>query len=171
MAKKKGRKKKRKMRRPKPESERNTALVPRLRKQGLLDDQEILYEPEGFEKTSAMVLELIEPYMERVSDREDLEALVTYAIVAWNASMLPDDELQTMIDKMIEKDPTRESAGKEAANLLGGLIERKRKSFPYNTRTISGYELVEAKDGYNLSVISSMGTIGDILSKGFDHEK
>lgn len=171
MAKKKGRKKRRKMRRPKPEPERNTTLVPKLRKQGLLSDPLILHEPEGFEKTSAMILELIEPYVERTADREDFEALVAYAINAWNISMLPNGELQAMIDKAVAKDPTMKSESEEVVKLLDELIERKRKLFAYNTRTISGYELVETKDGYNLSVISSMGTIGDILSKGFDHEK
>lgn len=171
MAKKKGRRKRRKTRRPKPGPERNTTLVPKLRAQGLLKDQLILHEPEGFEKTSAMILELIEPYIELTADRESFEALVMFAIMAWNISMLPDGELQAMIDEVVEENPTTKSGSEEIADFLGKLIERKHKLFAYNTRTISGYELAETKDGYNLSVVSSIGIPKDLLSKGSDHEK
>ena len=163
MAKKKGRKKKRKMRRPKPEPERNTTLVPRLREQGLLKDQEILYEPEGFEKTSAMVLELIEPYMEYPAGRENFEALIRLAIMAWNISMLPDGGLQVIIDKVAEDTPVFEREG--IADLLEEVMERKRKLFPYNTRIISGHELTETEDGYNLAVASSVGVVRDIQER------
>jgi hypothetical protein len=52
----------------------------------------IYYDPHGIEKMSEILLRFVEPYMELVTTDEALEKLLTVAIVAWNAAMLPPNE-------------------------------------------------------------------------------
>jgi hypothetical protein len=176
MAKKKRRKKRRIQR---PQSRKRESLASRLENQGIITKgQKIIALPEGHKKMSELILEFIEPYMVHTDSDEDVRMLMPLAVMAWNASMLPDDEMEAMLEEavnMIEDavpdDPLSKSDREELLDLLDDMVEHKRKHFARYTKGIADYEITEREDGFHLSVISFADVDGKNLRKGFRNEE
>jgi hypothetical protein len=133
-------------------------LVSRLEKQGLLKGRKILYQPEGYEKLSTVVWEFIEPHRKYANTYESLKKLIVLAILAWNASMLPDDEAKDFVDKVVDSQPLSKSDHDMMISVVNDLIKRKKKYFSQYTRDILDYELIETEDEFRLSIVSFLDT-------------
>jgi hypothetical protein len=162
LAKRKSRKKKRKMRRP-PEFHRE--FISRLEEKGLLKGRKLLYQPEGYDKMSAVVWDFIEPYMEYAPTYEALGRLIVLAILAWNASMLPDDEAKAMVERVVNSQPLSQSDHDMMIDVVEDLIERRKKHFAQYTADILDYKLTETEDEFRLSVVSFVRSNEDTSEK------
>ena len=150
MAKRKSKKKKKRRQPPKV----YRGFTSRLEKQGLLKGRKLLYEPEGYEKMSEVVQDFIEPYMEYATTRETMGRLILLAILAWNASMLPDDKAKAIVKGAVNSQPLSKSDREMMIRVLEELIQRKKKHFAHYTRQILDYDLTETEDGFHLSIVS-----------------
>jgi len=134
------------------------ALKQKLYSDKLFAGQEIVIQPGLGEKMSEVLLAFIEPYRELATTREAYEKLITVAMVAWNAALLPKDKRDAFLDEGIN--PVLSSLGNKAIQdfkvIVNELIKRKERLFSNNRRFIVSYELSETKNNYHLSVASTI---------------
>lgn len=134
------------------------AFKQKLYSDKLFAGQEIVIQPGSGEKMSEVLLAFIEPYQKLAPTREAYEKLITVAMVAWNAALLPKDKREGFLDEEIN--PVLSSLGHKAVQdfkaIVNELIKRKERLFPNNRRFIVSYELSETKDNYHLSVASTI---------------
>jgi hypothetical protein len=106
---------------------------------------------------SAVLGDFIEPYVEHTDSEESYRKLVTLAIMAWNASLLPETEPQEMIKKVFDEGiPTgTKELKKELSDIVNQLIVRKKAYFSQYKRYIIDFEVVDLGDQYHLSVAST----------------
>ena len=96
---------------------------------------------------SDAISELIEPFREDAPDYNSFSNLVTFACIAWNTSILPEEQRDEALGKMVDLIPGDIEDRLEILNLLGELMERKRKLFPnvsgrsLNTKSLIGAEI------------------------------
>jgi thermostable 8-oxoguanine DNA glycosylase len=87
---------------------------------------------------------------------------LTLAILAWNASFLPAEEQQAMIDNVI--DGALPAATEELKNglkqIVHMLMARNRAYFSAYSRNIIDYELTAMGKGYRLFVASTLEEVG-----------
>ena len=78
------------------------AGLKRKLEQGPLRGEKILIEPSGEEKMSEVLTDFVEPYLEFADTDEAHRKLLTLAVMAWNASFLPEKEQQDMINRVLD---------------------------------------------------------------------
>lgn len=102
------------------------------------------------EKMSEVLLEFIEPYMGFAKTDEDHKKLIDLAVVAWNASLLPESEkkLEELFGRLSLPDPER------LRSFVQSMMERKKRYFSDNKRFIMTYEVSGSGEGLYLSVAS-----------------
>jgi len=124
--------------------------------QGPFRGREVVIGPRGEVKMSDVLKDFVEPYRELADTEEAYRKLLTLAVTAWNASLLPEEEQEGMVDSILEgglpEDDEELKAGlKDIVNML---IERKQAHFSGNKRTIVDFELTDTGREYHLSVVS-----------------
>lgn len=131
------------------------ALKQKLRSDGILAGRKIVFEPGGEEKMSEVLLAFVEPYQHLTTSYEAYQRLIGVAVIAWNAALLPADGRRELIAEA-GKAITDKGTRRDLMAILDELIKRKERFFPDNKRFIVSYELSEAKEGYHLSVASTL---------------
>lgn len=138
--------------------ERLKAFQQKFQANELFTRQKVLMQTGSGDKMSEVLRAFMEPYQEFASTRDAYERLITIAVVAWNAALLPRDERKGFIDEASKS--ILASAGTEAVEDFRGivdeLIKRKERLFANNRRYIIDYELSETKNDWHLSVVSTM---------------
>ena len=126
--------------------------------QGPLRGKKIVIEPSGEEKMSEVLTAFVEPYLEFADTEEAYRKLLTLAVMAWNASFLPERERQDMIDTVLDKGITAgtEEIKTDFYEIVNMLIARKKIHFSAYTRKIIAFELTDAGRDYHLSVASTL---------------
>jgi hypothetical protein len=153
-------KRKKKARKQKPSVQ---ARMERRLQRGPLAGRKIVAAPKGQVKMSAVLEDFVEPYMSEIDDTvEAHRKLFGVAILAWNAALLPEDKRQEMLDDSVETVLKGVSARDKQAfrNIMEELIQRKFEHFAEYNRFIVDFELTEARTGYHLTVMSTMGAQG-----------
>jgi hypothetical protein len=125
-------------------------LVRRIREHGF--EQEIISNPPGQIKMSEVLRDFLAPYWHIPEDEEAMRKLITTALVAWNAALLPEAERADHLAAMAKALPDETHADFYA--IVNEMIERKEKHFAQFDRTIVDYELVDRGDDYHISVMS-----------------
>jgi hypothetical protein len=110
--------------------------------------------PPGKHKMSEVLKQFIEPYAEGATTEEHRRKLLSVAVVAWNASLFPPEKRGRMLDTII--DNTMPYGAEDMKLVINELIRRKERYFSHITRLIVSYDLTMTKDGYHLSVASSL---------------
>jgi hypothetical protein len=132
------------------------SLNPRL-EQGLLRKDEFIIEPGGAVKMSEVLTDFLEPYFEFAGTDAAYQKLLRLAIAAWNTSLLPEEEQQDMVDKVLRTMPaTSEELKTELRETVKVLIARKKARFSEYKRRILDFELIATGNGYHLSVASTL---------------
>jgi hypothetical protein len=140
-----------KSRKPKKVAE---SLRSRLAEHGLPNKVKFIRNARGQVKMSEVLSEFIEPY-ERMAKTEDAyNRLLSVAVVAWNAALLPDRQRHELITTMINAAKTPDAD--EAKLVIQELISRKDKYFPDIKRFIISYELTMTREGPHISVASTL---------------
>lgn len=65
--------------------------------------EKIVIEPCGEVKMSEVLMDFVEPYRELADAEEAYRKLLTLAVMAWNASFLPEKEQQDMIERVLDE--------------------------------------------------------------------
>ncbi len=125
--------------------------------QGSLRKDQFIIEPGGAVKMSEVLTDFVEPYFEFAGADAAHRKLLMLAIAAWNTSLLPEEEQQDMVDKVLRTMPaTCEESKTELRETVKVLIARKKTHFSEYTRTILDFELTDVREGYHLSVASTL---------------
>lgn len=103
---------------------------------------------------SEVLREFVEPYWHIPDDEQGMRKLLSTALVAWNAALLPESERSEHLAKMAEVLPEETHADFYA--IVSEMIERKEEYFTQYNRTIIDYELTDRGDDYHISVMSLM---------------
>lgn len=133
------------------------ALENRL-KSALGRDVPLVYSPAGVEKMSEVIQRFIAPYMPFVHNLGDMERLVTTALVAWNAALLPSAERAAMLARSSES--VRKLAGREAEEdfriIVDEMMQRKQRYFPEIKRFVIDFTVTDEGNQFRLTVVSSL---------------
>jgi hypothetical protein len=148
--------KKRAKRKQRKTPNRYKPLISKMQSKGLFDEYEVRYEPDGVAKMSEVVLDFIEPYVKYAKTDEAYKKLIVVAIFAWNAALLPERERRTTVKKMVKKLPLSRSEARDMRGTVEELVERKSKHFAEYDRFILDYQLTETRNGFHLSVASTL---------------
>ena len=147
-------KSKRRRRRKKPEQ--FDALRKRIKK-GPYKNYELIPASDDTVIMSTVLGEFIEPYVEHTDSEESYRKLLTLAVLAWNASFLPEKERRDMIDRVFNEGlPTGTTELKTGLrDIVYHLIARKKAYFSKYKRIIIDFEVFDLGDQYHLSVAST----------------
>jgi hypothetical protein len=144
---------------------------PRAQRQSQLSSQETLFKrvqsSDYFKNTQVVrntgdlekMSDIIHRFAEPLRDENgDIPAnMLRFAILVWNASLLPKDEQEEAFRDIIKALPGEERGVREGAMLaIAMLLERKEKYFPDNKRVIIDYDITETNDMLNLNIVSTV---------------
>jgi hypothetical protein len=119
----------------------------------------VVLAPPGYEKMSDVLKEFVRPYLkEAFGNIEDVRKLFMLGEFAWNTAILPENEQQQIVDKLLAEGLKGADARElvEVKGLINELIARKNAYFPGNRRIITDVQ-VEARPGdYYISVMSTL---------------
>ena len=121
----------------------------------------VMSAPGGMVKMSDIIIQFIEPYNDLAQTYEAQMKLITVAIIAWNASLLPEDRGKAMIDKVLVNLPLAERG--QTMDVIRQFMERKKRYFADYKRPVVDYQLTEDKDEFHLSV-ASLASIDEMES-------
>ena len=154
MAPSKSRKRRRKSKSEQGRFERLKAKLER----GPFRDQELVIAQSGEVKMSAVLADFVEPYVDYAETEEGFRKLLTLAIMAWNASFLPEDKQQDMIESVLDAGiPGYEDELKAGLKgIVNTLIARKKAHFSEYTRKIIDFELTDLGEDYHVTVVSTL---------------
>lgn len=116
----------------------------------------ILFNPKGEISMSDAITQLIEPYKEDAPDYDSFSNLVTFGCIAWNTSILPEDQRTEALIKMVDVIPGKLEDRLEILSLLGELMERKRKLFPNVSRAIIEHKVTDRGGDLHIAIASTM---------------
>lgn len=107
---------------------------------------------------SEVLGDFVEPYMGMADTMGNYRKLLGLAATAWNAALLPADERDSVLDDVLAEGfgDLTESLRLELRALIEALIARKDAHFADNRRAIVDFTLQETRDGYHLSVASTL---------------
>jgi len=119
-----------------------------------ISGETVILGSDGRRKMSESILHLAEPLLDLSMDEEKAVSLAT---IAWNLSLVPNDERGSTLEKLLrpvaEKDPEME---REMRGMLKDLVERKLELYPDDRRMILGHEIAGAGDDIMLNVVSTL---------------
>jgi hypothetical protein len=152
------RKRKRKGRRKRTDNQGEFKRLKAKLEQGPFRGEKLVVAPSGQVKMSEVLGDFVEPYMDLVDTEQAYRMLLTLAVMAWNASFLPEQERQEMIDRVLEAgipsgDDELRAGLKGIVNML---IARKKAYFSEHTRDIIDFEVTDTGEGYRLTVASTL---------------
>jgi hypothetical protein len=125
---------------------------------GPLGPSEFVFNPQGEEKMSEVLADFVEPYAGMADTMENHRKLLGVAATAWNTALLPADERDSALDSALAEGlgDLAESLRLELRALIEALIARKDAHFVDNRRAIVDFTLQGTRDGYHLSVASTL---------------
>ena len=115
--------------------------------------------PEGEPKMSAVILELVDPYLKRRGVTASVaEWLIGLTVAAWNKSLLPHGGQSQMerdlIDVFVAKDGYAESVG-TVIEIMDVLADRQMQLYPNLRKLIVDYDLDISEGSLTLDVTSA----------------
>jgi hypothetical protein len=143
--KKKALKKQRRLRRLKQRRPRPGSMPP---------DDLIIHDLPGAAKMSEVLLDFVEPYRQFAPTVEALRRLLTVAMVAWNAALLPPSKRDELIQSTAKAHPPE--AREDYLAILEPLIQRKLAVFPNCCRAVLSFDLSMGPSGPHLQVLSTL---------------
>ena len=107
---------------------------------------------------SDVLEEFVEPYDDVANTGDAYRKLLNLGMLAWNAALVPEDQRRAIIDEAIEGGFSKASASDRALarELIETLVRRKEEHFATNRRAILSFELTDTRDGFHLTVASTL---------------
>lgn len=130
-------------------------LLKRAQTSEIFKDAEVLVNPAGTEKMSAVILRFAEPLQDEYG--VVTPNMIRFAILIWNASLMPEDTQKQAIQDIAEAVPGADrEVQQEMILAVSVLLERKEKYFGDNKRFIVDYQITETAQRINLDVVSTL---------------
>lgn len=129
-------------------------LADKVTAEGKID--KFLFNPKGEISMSDAISQLIEPYKDDAPDYNAFNNLVTFACIAWNTSVLPENQRNEALGKMVDIIPGRMEDRLDTLALLTELMERKRKLFPNVTRVIMEHKVTDQGNNFHIAIASTL---------------
>ena len=108
-------------------------------------------------KMSEVILDFAEPLLDAIDDDDDelFEEVISFAVICWNASFLPEKEQKqifcSMVDGMAKSDVLLRLSVQNDIRLL---LERKKAFFADDKRTVVNFKIIEENGSRRLLAIS-----------------
>ena len=106
---------------------------------------------------SDVLMEFLEPYEEYWENEEQLQKLLSVAVIAWNAALMPGGKRDDFLQDMEQAVPAE--VRQDMRSIVLDLVRRKLAHFADIQRTIISYELTMTPDGPHLSVLSTLSPL------------
>jgi predicted CopG family antitoxin len=116
-----------------------------------------LVNPEGEISMSDAISQLIEPYRQDAPDIQSFRSLVTFACVAWNATIMPKEKRDEMLHEILAELPAQSDERTYVRDFLKELMKRKQKLFPHVTRMIMEYKVTDLGNDFHIAIASTLG--------------
>jgi hypothetical protein len=105
---------------------------------------------------SDAITRLIEPFKDEATDYESFRGLVTLACIAWNTSLFSKEKREKILGEMMDVYEGSIEDQVETFNLLGELMERKRKLFPNVSRMIVEHKVTDRGGDFHIAIASTL---------------
>jgi hypothetical protein len=130
-------------------------LFKRIQSSEYFKNTQVVQSTGELEKMSDVIHHFAEPLQD---ENGDVPAnMIRFAILVWNALLLPKDKQEEAFRDIIKALPGNERGVREGALLaIGMLLKRKERYFSDNKRVIIDYEITETEDMLNLNVVSTV---------------
>ena len=135
------------------------ALADKIISKGRAD--KFLFNPKGEISMSDAISQIIKPYANDAPDYNSFNNLVTFACIAWNTSVLPEDQRNEALGKMVDVIPGKMEDRFDTLALLTELMERKRKLFPNIRRMIMEYKVTDRGNDFHIAIASTLEKKGE----------
>ena len=108
-------------------------------------------------KMSEVILDFAEPLLNTIDDDDELfEEVISFAVICWNISFLPENEqkktIRSLIYEMAKSDVLLRFSVK---NDIQMLLERRKAFFADEKRLVVNYEIIEEEEQRRLLVTSA----------------
>jgi hypothetical protein len=114
-----------------------------------------LVNPKGEISISDAISKIIAPYRDTAQDYESFHKLVTIACAAWNASILPVAERESMLADMRKLMPDRQSR-EDFTAIVKELMKRKNRLYPKVNRMIVQFKVTDRGNDLHIAIASTM---------------
>jgi hypothetical protein len=111
--------------------------------------------PEGEISISDAISQIIAPYRDAAQDYQSFHKLVTVACAAWNASILPVAERDSMLTDMRQLMPDRQSR-EDFTAIVKELMKRKNRLYPKVNRMIIQFKVTDRGNDFHIAIASTM---------------
>jgi len=138
---------------------RHESIATKVKERGY--QGKVISSPEGMTKMSDIIIQFIEPYNDLAQTYSEQMKLITAAIIAWNASLLPEDRSKAVIDRALGNIPSAEH--KHTMEVINVFMKRKRRHFSEYKRPVIDFQLTEDEDEFHPSV-ASLASIDEMES-------
>jgi hypothetical protein len=119
-------------------------------------DVKVVMNPDGEISMSDAISKLIEPYQDDDYDYETSRKLVTFACVAWNASILPKEMQDEMVGRLLDSVASNDKHRSGLLDLITALMARKRNLFPDISRMIVDFKVTDLGNDFHIAVASTL---------------
>jgi hypothetical protein len=154
-ARKQSKSKKKVRRRIKLEEQASRAkFLEKIKKHAIAAGKEILVDPPGQVKMSGVLLDFAAPLLERFEPEVPTKNIIGVAVVAWNLSLIPEEDRKRSLDEMAGEMSLDAEGIKGMNDVMTWLIDRKKKHFAEHKRYIVDYRLSDLGDQRGLQVVS-----------------
>ena len=149
--------KQRKRRKQRLTNPRVAELLCRVKQQEFFQGRDILIEPDGVEKMSAVILDFASPYLVKSTSDEMSRNIITFAILAWNLAIYKergmDEAFQRIHDEVLSS-YSEEKGRQQFHNFLAQFLQRKQEYFAEHKSFILEYDISFPSDNIHLDVVS-----------------
>ena len=114
-----------------------------------------LVNPEGEISISDAISKIIAPYRDMAQNYESFHKLVTLACAAWNATILPAAERESMLADMRQLMPDQQSR-EDFTAIVKELMKRKNRLYPKVNRMIVQFKVTERRNDFHIAIASTM---------------
>lgn len=154
-AKKQGKSKKKARRRLRfQEQIKQAQFLERVKRHELAAGREILDAAPDRVKMSQVILDFVGPLLESLEPETSANKIIGVAILAWNLSLLPEEEHRDILDKMAGELAPGSKDVEQMKDVLAWLVDRRRRHFTQERRRVLDYRLSERGDQRSLQVVS-----------------
>ena len=112
--------------------------------------------PLGLESMSDVLKSFIEPWIVMAQTDNAFEKLLTLAVAAWNAALLPEDKRKPLFDDLASAGRIALADRASFYSIIQEMIDRKQAYFGRNTRSIISFAVQNTNKGYSISVVSTL---------------
>lgn len=106
-------------------------------------------------KMSEIILEFAEPVLRVANDEQTNKNALTIAITCWDVALLPENEHEEIIGKIVKEAMPTEQFWKDMENIVRMLIERKKSLYPHVKKIIVDHDIQFSNGNIILNIAST----------------